>query len=47
MILKKAIMSLNIKQFFLIIIYWFKRINLMNKRNYGKVYFPNSIGSES
>ena len=45
-IFKRAILSFNIKQVFLIIIYWIKRINLMNKKNFDNVIFPNSIGSK-
>jgi len=45
-ILKKAIISFDLKEVFLITRYWIKRINLMNKKNFDNVNFPNSIGSE-
>ena len=40
---RDAITPFNIKNFISIFIYWYKRVNLMNKKIHDKVNFPNSI----
>ena len=42
---KDTVTSFNIKKIFSIIIFWYKRIKLMNKKIYNNINFPNSIGS--
>lgn len=44
-IFKDAVVSFNIKEILLILIYWFKRVSLMNKKIYDNVIFPSSMGT--
>lgn len=43
---KEAFISLNIKQIISIIVNWIKRVNLMSKKIYDNVNFPNPIGTK-
>ena len=43
---KEAFISLNIKQIISIIVNWIKRVNLMSKKIYDNVSFPNPIGTK-
>ena len=43
---KNTIASFNIRLIITIFLYWFKRVNLMNKKNYDNVHLPYSIGTK-
>jgi len=43
---KKTIASFNIRLIFTILLYWYKRVRLMNKKNYENIHLPYSIGTE-
>ena len=40
----KTIFSFNLKETLLILYLWYKRVNLMNEKNYKNVIFPDQIG---
>ena len=42
---KDTIKSLQVKKILSILVFWYKRVKLMNKEIYSNINFPNSIGS--